>query len=69
MGLAIYPSVIGGGSSSTIDLDSNSRVWFPSNKSGAVGIAYFDPTENTFNGPFGADATFPITPSAVRRPR
>jgi len=63
MGMAIYQSAIGGGSSSTIDLDRNSRVWFPSNKSGDVGIGYFDPTTNTFNGPFGgtsADLTFPL---------
>jgi hypothetical protein len=53
MGFGLYESPIGGGSSSTIDLDSSSRVWFPSNKFGAAGIGYFDPTTNTFFGPFG----------------
>jgi hypothetical protein len=66
MGLALYESTTGGGTSSTIDLDSSSRVWFPSNKTGAAGIGYFDPTENTFNGPFGGGAPtarlgFPLT--------
>jgi hypothetical protein len=39
--------------SSNIDIDSTGRVWFPSNKPGAVGAAVFDPTTNTFAGPYG----------------
>jgi len=53
MGLGIFPTANGLPTSSTIDIDSSGRVWFPSNKSGAAGIGYFDPTENAFNGPFG----------------
>ena len=43
-----------GPSSSTIDIDANGRVWFPSTTSSAHGLAYFDPTSNSFNGPYGA---------------
>lgn len=40
------------GTTSTLDIDSTGRVWFPSNASGQVGAAYFDPTSQSFNGPF-----------------
>jgi hypothetical protein len=53
MGLGIFPNASGQPTSSNIDIDRFGRVWFPSNKSGASGIGYFDPTEAAFNGPFG----------------
>lgn len=40
------------GTTSTLDIDSTGRIWFPSNASGKVGAAYFDPTTTTFYGPF-----------------
>jgi hypothetical protein len=61
LGFNIYQTVLDAGAISSMDLDSNDRVWFPSNKSGAVGIAYFDPTDNTFNGPYGATGNYPLT--------
>jgi hypothetical protein len=42
------------GTTSTLDIDSSGRVWFPSNASGQTGAAYFDPTSQTFNGPFNS---------------
>jgi len=53
MGLGLFPEADGSPTSSNIDIDSSGRVWFPSNKSGATGVGYFDPTEAAFNGPFG----------------
>ena len=52
MGLALTPGPDGGPTSSSIDIDESGRVWFPSNKSGATGVGYFDVTANAFNGPF-----------------
>ncbi len=40
------------GTLSTLDIDSTGRIWFPSNASGSVGAAYFDPTNQTFSGPY-----------------
>jgi hypothetical protein len=40
------------GTSSTIDIDEYGNVWFPSNLPGSTGAGYFDPTTNTFNGPY-----------------
>lgn len=40
------------GTISTLDIDSSGNVWFPSNASGMIGAAYFDPTNQTFSGPF-----------------
>ena len=40
------------GTTSTLDIDSSGRIWFPSNASGQAGAAYFDPASRTFNGPF-----------------
>lgn len=39
---------------STLDIDSTGRVWFPSNAAGLQGAAYFDPTSQSFNGPFNS---------------
>jgi len=47
MGLAVDP-----GTTSTLDIDSSGRIWFPSNASGQIGAAYFDSTGRTFSGPF-----------------
>ena len=34
---------------STIDIDGLGRVWFPTNRTGAVGVAFFDPATATFS--------------------
>lgn len=53
---------IAANTSSNLDIDTTGRIWFPSNKPGAVGVAYFDPTANAFSGPFGgAIAAAPIS--------
>jgi streptogramin lyase len=41
-------------STSTIDVDQSGRVWFPSNKSGAAGIAFFDPSAGSFSSLYTA---------------
>jgi streptogramin lyase len=46
-GLAINAG-LPGGSSSSIDIDSNGRVFFPSNASGQTGLGYFDPSLDSF---------------------
>ena len=38
--------------SATIDIDAGGYIWFPTNLAGSAGIAYFDPTLITFNGPY-----------------
>jgi hypothetical protein len=53
MGLGLFPAGDGSPTGTNIDIDSNGRVWFPSNKINASGVGYFDPTETAFNGPFG----------------
>ena len=40
------------GTLSTLDIDSTGRIWFPSNAAGHVGAAVFDPTTQSFSGPF-----------------
>ena len=55
MGLGVSGIFSAAGTSSNIDIDTTGRVWFPSNKPGASGIGYFDPTTNSFSGPFGGD--------------
>ncbi len=42
------------GTVSTLDIDASGRVWFPSNAAGQTGAAYFDPTSQSFNGPFNS---------------
>ena len=51
------------GTLSTLDIDANGRVWFPSNATGKMGAAYFDPTNQSFNGPF--DSTGLVHPQQV----
>ena len=43
---------VNSGTLSTLDIDSTGRIWFPSNATGQVGVAYFDPSNRTFNGPY-----------------
>jgi hypothetical protein len=40
-------------STSTIDVDASGRVWFPSTLTGATGVAFFDPSNTSFSGPYG----------------
>ncbi len=47
------------GSGSSIDIDASGRVWFPTNSATSSGIGYFDPTSNTFNGPFATSLIHP----------
>lgn len=47
LGLAVDAGTV-----STLDIDSSGKIWFPSNASGKAGAAYFDPTTQTFSGPF-----------------
>ena len=42
------------GTTSTLDIDSSGRIWFPSNASGEAGAAYFDPAGGGFSGPFNS---------------
>jgi hypothetical protein len=42
------------GTLSTLDIDAAGRVWFPTNAAGQAGAAYFDPTSQSFNGPFNS---------------
>jgi len=57
MGLGLFPTPGGEPTSSNIDIDSLGRVWLPSNKSGASGTGYFDPTDNAFD-PFDTSDFF-----------
>jgi hypothetical protein len=53
---------VASGTSSNIDIDATGNIWFPSNASGKVGLAYFNPSSNTFSGPLGgAIPQAPIT--------
>lgn len=47
MGLAVDTGTL-----TTLDIDSSNHIWFPSNASGKVGAAYFNPANDTFNGPY-----------------
>ncbi|MGI4829015.1 MAG: hypothetical protein ACRYFU_12605 [Janthinobacterium lividum] len=38
----------------TLDIDTNGRVWFPSNLPGAAGVGYFDPGTSAFSAPLVA---------------
>jgi len=38
--------------SASIDIDAAGNIWFPSNLTGSTGVAYFDPANTTFNGPY-----------------
>ncbi len=58
MGLSIAGTATTG-SSSTIDIDATGRVWFPTNTTTAHGIAYFDPTTISFNGPYETNLVSP----------
>lgn len=49
MGLGVNTRTV-----SNLDIDSTGRVWFPSNKTGAVGVAYFDPGSLTFSSVYTA---------------
>ena len=40
------------GTVSTVDIDQDGRVWFPSNGSGVTGATNFDPYAQAFNGPY-----------------
>ena len=53
---------VGGDTSSTIDIDTSGRIWFPTNAANAHGLAYFDPVSVSFNGPY---ATGLVTPQYV----
>jgi hypothetical protein len=53
MGLGILGTATSG-TTSTIDIDVNGRVWFPSNLPGSTGVGYFDPATTTFTGPLNA---------------
>jgi streptogramin lyase len=38
--------------SASIDIDPSGRIWFTSTKPGNAGLAYFDPSSTTMNGPY-----------------
>jgi hypothetical protein len=40
------------GTVSTLDIDASGNIWFPSNGTGKLGAAYFNPYNQTFNGPY-----------------
>ena len=58
LGLGINSAAAMGGSSN-IDIDASGRIWFPSNSATAHGLADFDPTTGTFNGPYATTLTQP----------
>ncbi|MFC6645930.1 hypothetical protein ACFQBQ_10135 [Granulicella cerasi] len=47
------------GTSSSISVDAYGSVWFPTNKSSAHGVGYFDPSSQSFHGPYATAATHP----------
>ena len=49
LGLGINPYTV-----TTLDIDTTGRVWFPSNLTGAAGVAYFDPNAGSFSAAFPA---------------
>ena len=51
--------------SMSMDIDTNGRPWFTSTKTGAVGVAYFDPSSQTFNGPYNATSNGVTHPQYV----
>ncbi|MFC6645929.1 transthyretin-like family protein [Granulicella cerasi] len=55
-GLGVNP-----GTATTIAVDASGSVWFPTNKSTAHGLAYFDPDDQTFHGPYATSLTHPET--------
>ncbi len=58
LGLAITGTATSG-TSSNIDIDATGRVWFPTNKTTAHGIAYFDPSTTSFSSVYGTSLTNP----------
>ncbi len=44
---------------STIDIDTAGRVWFPSNAPGQAGIGYFDPSNGTFSSLYNGGLVHP----------
>lgn len=46
-------------SSMSLDIDASGRVWFPSTKTGAAGLAFFDPGSISFNGPYNNGLVHP----------
>jgi len=58
-----YGLVINGSStshtSSNIDIDTDGNIWFPTNSTTSHGLAYFDPSTGTFNGPYATTLTHP----------
>jgi hypothetical protein len=44
---------------STIDIDTNGRVWFPSNAPGKAGVGYFDQGQGSFSSLFTGNLTSP----------
>jgi streptogramin lyase len=49
--LSIVPTAYSS-TSASIDIDVNGKIWFPTTLSGSTGIAAFDPTSVSFNGPY-----------------
>ncbi len=47
------------GNGSSMDIDASGKVWFPTNSPTSHGIAYFDPTSNSFNGPYATALVHP----------
>ena len=58
LGLSIAGSSVSG-TASNIDIDATGRVWFPTNKASAHGVAYFDPATTTFSSVYGTGVTSP----------
>ncbi|MDE1163494.1 MAG: hypothetical protein PW792_16340 [Acidobacteriaceae bacterium] len=53
-GLGVNPAT-----SSTMSVDANGSVWFPTNTASSHGLAYFDPTDQSFHGPYATTLTHP----------
>ncbi len=58
LGLAINGTAISG-TSSNLDIDASGRVWFPTSSASAHGLAVFDPSSNSFAGPYATALVHP----------
>lgn len=61
LGLSIAGTATSG-TSSNIDIDATGRVWLPTNRATAHGVAYFDPATTTFSSVY---ATSLVTPQYI----
>src|SRR5579875_53715 len=54
-----FSLAVNSSSVSTIDIDTNGRVWFPSNGPSNAGVGYFDPSSGTFSSLYTGSLSHP----------